>query len=122
MSDTPAPAAPAFTYVPMTDDRVREVAQELVAGRIFGSWMIPEGESPMVVFMVLAFMDHAALKEMEAAGIDHVFEHMSKANAVSVNGYPTFFSLQHINNADLLRVLATAKAIKDAIKAVPAAP
>jgi hypothetical protein len=98
--------AAVFTYTPLTDDAVLKLAQDIVAGRVFGTWNIPVGEEPSSVFLVLAMMEPKRHREIQAAKISHCYEYLDSAGPRGTNGLPVFSTIKWLNDADVKRVNA----------------
>jgi len=85
-----------------TDEEVKQLVVDVVGGRVFCDYMVPEGQTNtmQMVFMPLALMsreDGENLIENEASML---YEYLDKAGPRSVNGFPGFFSFQVLNRAD----------------------
>lgn len=79
-----------------------QLAKDLRAGKIFGDWMIPEAEyTDMVgsVFMLLHFGVMDNFKNVEDVGA--AYEYLNVAAPLSINGYPSFFSVRWLHKDDL---------------------
>lgn len=73
-----------------------QLAQDVVDGKVFGSWQIPEGQEDLfpMIFTPVLFAE-----QPENAG--HVYEYLDKAAPRCVNGYPIFFSMFYLADSDL---------------------
>jgi hypothetical protein len=89
-----------FTYTPKSDADLEQLAQDAVAGRVFGTWNVPPGEDLRVVFMVLMFVDKQTIDEMAAANIQWVYEYLDAAGPRSFNGMPSFMSCRYLDESD----------------------
>lgn len=89
-----------FVYTAKTDEELAKLAWDIVSGKIFGSWDIPNPQDVSIVFMVLAFMkpEHAA--QLRTNEIAHCYEYLNKAGPRAINGMPSFFSAQFLNKVD----------------------
>ena len=76
-----------------TTPNLRELALDIVEGKVFGSWQLrnPEKELSMV-FMVLFF----AKKEDLPSDIGAVYEYIDRASKQSINGMPIFYSCRFL--------------------------
>jgi hypothetical protein len=94
-------------YKPLSDEKVKELARDLYADKIFGSWMIPENQMDMMimVFMVLIFMDDITKKQMKRDNTFFFYEYYDKAGPRSINGYPTFMSCHILSGDDVKRII-----------------
>ena len=86
-----------------TPQELKQLAFDIVAGNVFTDRHIHARDMPRMlnsVFMVLSFMDQEAFDNFMALDPVIFFEDMHKASPGSVNGYPTFFSMQYLNKKD----------------------
>ena len=76
-----------------TTINLRELALDIVEGKVFGSWLLhnPERELSMV-FMVLFF----AKKEDLPSDIGAIYEYIDRASKQSINGMPIFYSCRFL--------------------------
>ena len=82
------------------ESELKKLALDIVEGKVFGSWMVPEHDDSLLtcIFMPLAFGAGASLSDNNAVCI---YEYYSKSGNRSVNGYPTFMSFHYITAAEL---------------------
>lgn len=94
-------------YKPLTDEQVKDLARDLYADKIFGSWMLPESQMDMLfmVFMVLIFMDDIQKKKMKRDNTFFFYEYYDKAGPRSINGMPTFMSCHICSGDDVKRII-----------------
>lgn len=89
-----------------TDQELRQLALDIRAGAVFGTWNFPSSEEAQrmtgTVFMPLLFMDDEARGALEEAA--HIFEYVSNAGPRGVNGYPCFFSFQILRPDETARL------------------
>ncbi len=108
-------------YEPKPDKDLKELAQRLYRGEIFCDRNIQPEDRPRMlssVFMVLALAEPKFIKEMQDANIDFIYEEMSKAGPMSVNGYPTFMSCQMLDKGDGQKVMDYYEKIRSAVEDV----
>lgn len=76
-----------------TTPNLRELALDIVEGKVLGSWQLhnPEKELSMV-FMVLLF----AKKEDLPSDIGAIYEYIDRASKQSINGMPIFYSCRFL--------------------------
>ena len=79
-----------------TKKELKQLAIDIVEGKVFGSWQISNPDLLPLVFMTLFFMEEKQIKDLEKEGVVHFYEYLDKANQMSVNGMPTFFSSRTI--------------------------
>ena len=92
-----------MSHVTKTSEELRMLAMEMITGAVFTDWMIPEEEVDIIpsVFLPLALMTPKEGEEFIARKPFMLYEHMSKANEMGVNGYPTFMSLQIVTEDEI---------------------
>ena len=101
-----------------TSEELRQIAQEIHAGRIFTERHLSSAEMLGCVFLPLSFMDDAAIKRMEEAKVGMIFEYLDKAGPRSVNSYPIFFSMQTATEEEAAKIWDYYRAIKEAVDSV----
>lgn len=79
---------------------LKKLALDIYKKQIFGTWQIKDPDMVGSVFMVVAFMDSKMAKQLETENIVHFCEYLNKAGPMSVNGMPTFFSMQTISKSE----------------------
>ena len=102
MTDVPE-RPPATKPRVKTDEQIKQLIMDVVGGRVFCDFMIPEGQTNTLamVFMPLALMERKdGLRLMEVDEASMVYEYLEKAGPRSINGMPGFFSFQFLNRAD----------------------
>lgn len=94
-------------YVPRTEENLKQIAKDIANDLIFTDRHIPKEQRktmlPMV-FMPLVFADEATINQMKQNKIDTLFEYYSKANPRGINGFPTFYSFQMLDDAETKKV------------------
>lgn len=82
----------------MTSQALRMLAVDVVEGKVFGTWMLPDRERDMVpsIFVLLMFAGPGTFAE----DTEHVYEYYDRAGPVSINGYPMFFSCHGLRRRD----------------------
>ena len=101
-----------------TSEELRQIAQDIHAGRIFTERHLTSGELLGCVFLPISFMDDAAIKGMQEAKVGMIFEYLDKAGPRSVNGYPIFLSFQTATEEEAAKVWGYYGAIKEAVDSV----
>ena len=84
----------------VTLKELKEIAVDLAEGKIFSNLHINEHNKIESVFMVLIFMDSEQRKVLSDNNVVFMYEYIEKANPLSVNGMPTFFSMRYLNKED----------------------
>lgn len=98
-------------YKPLSVEKVRQLAMDLIAGQVFASWQIAERDQHLLgtIFMPLLFVDELTQKQWQRDGINHLYGHMRDSVMRSINGYPIFHSFGVLDNNDANRVFNMAK-------------
>lgn len=93
-------------YKPKTDEELRTLAKDLADGKVFTDRHIPENDPNLLtaVFMILIFLDDKQREEMENDNITLIYEYLDKAGSRSINGCPSFMSLQMLNKDDMVKM------------------
>jgi hypothetical protein len=93
-------------YTPGTDAELNEIAKQLYRNEIFVSWQIHDSDINLmkIIFMPLFFMDEHQIIWMQDNDITTFFASYHNQAPRSINGYPTFFSLQMLNKEDTDKV------------------
>lgn len=98
---------PGQGYRRMTDAAIKQLALDVVEGRVFGSWQLHASERDSllpVVFMPIIFLDAITIKQIDADDIVHFYEYTSSAMPRGVNGCPTFGSMRMLDREDARRL------------------
>lgn len=105
-----------WVYTPKTDDELKLLARDINAGRVFTSNHLPEHDQDMLrmIFMMIAFMEPADVDALQANKIAVFYEYLDKAGPRSINGYPSFFSVQTLNVDDAVKCFEYAKKLHEA--------
>lgn len=107
-------------YVPLTDDKIRELATDIFQGKVFHEAMIRPGETANP-FTVTFLLDEATVKHLRDNEA-FLYEYMDQAAPRSINGMPCFLSFRWMSRADARRVMTMVKAMYDATREVPVPP
>lgn len=103
-------------YIRLTDEKVKQLARDIISGQVFGSWQLANsGLALEQVFMPLLFMDPMLTKRLMREEAVHLYEYVSQAGPMSVNGYPIFMSFYRLDQEDFERVIAKVEAMEKAI-------
>lgn len=95
----------------MTDLEIKQLAIDIEANKVFGSWNIPDNNTDMLlsIFMVLALGGAEKLPKDTI----HVYEYLDRAGTRSINGYPIFSSLSAINEKDCNKLQSLLDKLKE---------
>jgi hypothetical protein len=101
------------------EEALKQIAFDLFCGRIFCDRQLTRAEDAHLVFMPLALMNGEQIKALLENPPGLIFEYLSKAGPMCVNGCPTFFSMQLLSMEDAKRVFEfyeQFKTLRDQIK------
>lgn len=90
---------------------IKQLAMDVHAGLIVGSWNVPENDIGMV-FMPLMLMSEVNRKELERDGVVQVFEYVEKAGPRGINGMPCFFSFRTLKEDEFTLLIKYHKQVK----------
>lgn len=104
----------------LTDDEINALAEDIYMERVFTSGHIRLEDLNMLpsIFMPLVFADRKLREELLKDAPGMFYEHLSEAGQVSINGYPTFFSLHIVSHEDAKKVWEKVEQIKKSIHEV----
>lgn len=88
--------------VDMEDKELRQLAVDIVDGRVFGTWNIPEDELKGLLASV--FMPLIFIKERLPENLGHIYEYLSEAGERAINGYPMFMSMRFLSKDDTNKI------------------
>lgn len=103
-----------------TDDELKQVAQDIVFGKVFCDFMCLSADDFEMTFMPIALLSTEGLAELKdrLGPKGMVFEYMNKAGPMSHNGTPTFMSLRWLNSEDAEKVRDYMRKYQEAMEAV----
>lgn len=104
----------------MTDDDINALAKEIYRERVFTTDHVRPEDMKMLpmIFMPLIFANKKLIEEMMQKEPEMIYEHLSEAGRLSINGYPSFVSLHLVSREDAKRVREKVKQIKKAVEGV----
>lgn len=100
-----------------TDDELKQVAKDLVDGKIFTDRHCKSLEELRSSFLIIALMDEHAIKGMEADKINFIYEYYDKAAPRSVNGRPIFLSCHCLDETESKRMFEFYEQMKPVVPA-----
>ena len=77
---------------------MKQLAIDIVEGKVFGSWMVKNEHDLGMVFMPLMF---GSLEENGLTDVAALYEYYDKAGPRSVNGMPCFMSMRYLSKAQV---------------------
>jgi len=104
-----------------TDEELKQIAQDLLAGKIYSDRHIPKGESELAINMVFTpfmFLGEEDLKKMMDDKVVLIYEYLSEAGPREVNGMPTFMSFRTLTKDEFSKVVDFHDKIKSEIEGV----
>lgn len=104
----------------LTSEEISQLAKDIHAGRVFTNYHIRGHLREMVgsVFMPIVLGAFQDVSEEDKSNIGMIYEYMDRAGPLSVNGMPTFFSLQLCSKEDTYLVWEKVKKIEEILSAV----
>ena len=86
----------------MTEQQMKQLAMDIVDGKVFGSWSLDEHSQSLTtcIFMPILFMNEEQTKKMKEDEVVHLYEYLDKAGPRCINGYPMFTSMAYITKKD----------------------
>lgn len=102
-------------YMPKKQSELKDIAKDLVDGKIFSDRHIPEYDRHLtsMIFMVLALGGSKFASSMIDQKITFVYEYLNETNPRAINGYPTFFTLRMLNDKDTEKMFKYYDKIKE---------
>lgn len=108
-------SAPDLDYQPKTDEQIHEIALGAFHGHI---WVRPAiDQETAMMFMPLGFMTQEQRFSLIKLGAN-LYEDISKAGPRSVNGLPSFFSMNILSMTDAIKVFNKMQEFRQAVEAV----
>jgi len=90
------------SYRPLDQAGIEQLAWDIHGGHVFGTWIPDAMETSFAI--VRLFLTPELVAKWKEADIAHVYEHISKAGPVAVNGMPSFMSFKLLSRADVAKV------------------
>ena len=102
----------------LSEEEVRNLASALFHGDIFTDRQCKTPDEVMSVFVALALSDKALLKDINDDKPGMIYEYVSEACPMSVNGLPMFLSCHFLSQDDTQRILDLAQKLAQAEKRI----
>jgi hypothetical protein len=96
--------------------RLKRFVLDFCDGRVFSNVHCEKPKDVRMVFMVLALMSPEQIDELGDVGL--IYEHMSQAGPMAINGMPTFFSCRTLTREEWDRARVAIQAELDRREAV----
>ncbi len=108
--------------VGMSEEQLKQLAQDMFAGKIYTDRHLPKGMKPHMIFLPLVFLDEEQSKEFQQQIKDEkvfmIYEYMDQAGPRSLNGQPQFLSYRILNKEQTIKLFDYYEKIKKAIDAI----
>jgi len=104
-----------------TETEIKQLAKDIKNNLVFTDRHIREGDLENMlpsIFMVLLLMDDETSKKLQDDKPYLFYEYYDKASPRSINGYPSFFSLQYLDKEDTIQCFDILKKLEDAENAI----
>lgn len=102
----------------MSDEEIRQLAKDMYKGSIFTDRHIQNPQDAQTVFMPLIFMDEKQIEELKKDPPGMIYEYMSNAAKMSINGMPIFWSFKMVNQEDTKKVFEKYNEIIKAVEKI----
>jgi hypothetical protein len=102
-------------YVPMTNDEIKKLAEDMYKGLIFTDRHMSNREELQMVFIPLALADKWLIEELIENPPGMIYEYLDEASPREVNGMPMFFSFKMASIDDTKKVFEHYHKIKEAV-------
>ena len=93
----------------MDDSELRQLAVDILDGRVFGTWSLDDFGEAARCFLVLSLLDEESRQNMVDDEIVHVYEYLDKDGPMAVNGNPQFFSANLLDRETAERLFPLVK-------------
>ena len=108
--------------VEMTDAELKQLAQDMHAGRIYTDRHLPKGLAPHMIFLPLVFLDEKQSEQfkryIDEEKVFMIYEYMDQAGPRSLNGQPQFMSYRVLNKEQTIKLFEYYEKIKKAIEEI----
>lgn len=79
-----------------SEAELRQLAMDMVEGKVFGDWQVDDDATVRMVFLPLAFCGPKHLPR----NIGGIYEYIDQSGPRSINGYPMFMTMQFMTDKD----------------------
>ena len=101
-----------------TDEELKKIAKDLIKEKIFTDRHCQDPEDIRKVFMLLSLMNKEQLQDFQDKKPAFIFEYLDKANPRAINGMPSFFSMQYLNEEETEKMISYYNLYKTALDEV----
>jgi len=110
-----AESAKKYNYVPLSPQKVDQLARDIDQRKVHGTWLMEPGQNPADCFLLLGALPPAMIDRFKRLNLEHTYEYMHEATGVNSKGQPTFMSARFLDKRDIARVDKRLKEIRNAI-------
>ena len=101
-----------------TDEELKQIALDLHGKKIWTDRHCRSAQELKMSFMLIGFMDEAAMKKLEEDKVNFIFEYLDKAGPMAVNGMPVFMSMECLTEPETAKMFEYYEKIKKAVESV----
>lgn len=87
-------------YVKRTDEELKQLAVDTAEGKVFFDMQVKDPRDLYAVFLPLAFAGEKYLESLIAQKVCYMYEYLSEAGPMAVNGMPTFMTVRFLDGED----------------------
>ncbi len=101
-----------------TDDELKQIAKDLYSGHIFCDRQVSRPEDIHLVWPILSLMDDKQMEDFKACKPYFIYEYLNKAGPTSINGMPTFFSINFLTEEETKKMFGFYDKVKSALESI----
>jgi hypothetical protein len=98
---------------PYSEEELKKLAVDIENGLVFTNLHLTDQSMLNSVFMLLVFFTQEQMKKLEEEKVGLIFEYLSEAGPMAINGLPSFFSVRFLNESDTEKLRQYAKEYKN---------
>lgn len=102
-------------YGSMANEEIKKLAEDMYKGLIFTDRNIQSNEEIQTVFMPLALMGEELVGKLRKNPPGMIYEYLSEAGPMSINGMPMFLSFKMVSIDDAKKVFDLYHKIKEVV-------
>lgn len=100
---------------PKTNEEIKALALDLITNKLFTDRHIENDQMIPTVFMPIALGAFQEVDNEELEKLGLIYEHLDKAGPRSINGLPSFMSMQYLSKDDAKRLFQKAHEMTEVI-------
>jgi hypothetical protein len=101
-----------------TEEELKKIAKDIVSGHIFTDRHLKDKNDFTHVFMIAAFWEEKHWISFRDGDIGLCYEYMDKAGPRTINGLPSFLSIQFLNKKDTEKLAKYVVKIQEALNSI----